>query len=541
MAYFDGQLDLAAVGKGGSIPMLAAVNSLYDAMYNKSYSEAAQETIVARVAMRLTGVDGEVMLRLHDPVIAPWENQFLWSMWYYYEPQQTNAVAALLSKEGDYELLLDFSASLIRFRVWYSAVAYMEVNRPISALTQYGWNLITCWCEPGVTDNVCLMVNAQASTNAVTQTYVGTTPGNDLYVGGRESTYALAGRLASLVMCRPPTPLGTTANSSFLGPTIHNTIRDNNIAVQDFTLAQTNAWGPVVAWPLDEFSGAREDVIGLLNLAGTLPYGPGKFDKRNYAPVALPVAVGLKAWWAFNEVSGTRSDSHGTNHLTDNNTVGYAAGTTLELASDNDPVKLIEDQANSYDGLSNTISRRPIYLASGFGPAKPALYFDGTDDELSSFTIPQVLPCYVYAVVDTTNLQTGYRVLLSRVVGAPPYSVALYLGSDLEPYKPAIYWSTQTYSVSRTYREKYLVRFRIAETEVGIQINGGTEQVFSHAHAALTSWNSINFTGIHQARFLLGHLSIYQGEVISDQKSNNFIDQLFSRHFTVTELLSMTV
>lgn len=34
----------------------------------------------------------------------------------------------------------------------------------------------------------------------------------------------------------------------------------------------------------------------------------------------------LVSWWPLDETTGTRNDAHGTNHLTDNNTVGYAAG-----------------------------------------------------------------------------------------------------------------------------------------------------------------------------------------------------------------------
>ena len=34
----------------------------------------------------------------------------------------------------------------------------------------------------------------------------------------------------------------------------------------------------------------------------------------------------LISWWSLDETSGTRADSHGNNHLTDNNTVGYGVG-----------------------------------------------------------------------------------------------------------------------------------------------------------------------------------------------------------------------
>lgn len=46
------------------------------------------------------------------------------------------------------------------------------------------------------------------------------------------------------------------------------------------------------------------------------------------APLGTPTNPGitnLVAWWSMDETSGTRYDSHGTNHLTDNNTVGYAS------------------------------------------------------------------------------------------------------------------------------------------------------------------------------------------------------------------------
>lgn len=38
------------------------------------------------------------------------------------------------------------------------------------------------------------------------------------------------------------------------------------------------------------------------------------------------LAAKIIAHWKLNETSGTRSDSKGSNHLADNNTVGYAAG-----------------------------------------------------------------------------------------------------------------------------------------------------------------------------------------------------------------------
>jgi len=43
-------------------------------------------------------------------------------------------------------------------------------------------------------------------------------------------------------------------------------------------------------------------------------------------PVAGFDKTSLISWWSLDEESGTRNDSHGTNHLTDVNTVEYASG-----------------------------------------------------------------------------------------------------------------------------------------------------------------------------------------------------------------------
>lgn len=41
----------------------------------------------------------------------------------------------------------------------------------------------------------------------------------------------------------------------------------------------------------------------------------------------------LISWWSLDEASGTRADSHGSNDLTDNNTVGSATGIVGDAAS----------------------------------------------------------------------------------------------------------------------------------------------------------------------------------------------------------------
>ena len=58
-----------------------------------------------------------------------------------------------------------------------------------------------------------------------------------------------------------------------------------------------------------------------------------------HRPYSLPwssgssLLTGLVSWWNLDETSGTRADSVGSNHLTDVNTVGYAAGKIGNAAS----------------------------------------------------------------------------------------------------------------------------------------------------------------------------------------------------------------
>jgi hypothetical protein len=47
-----------------------------------------------------------------------------------------------------------------------------------------------------------------------------------------------------------------------------------------------------------------------------------------------PGTTNLIAWWSLNEASGTRNDSHGANHLTDNNTVLFSASGIKSNAAD---------------------------------------------------------------------------------------------------------------------------------------------------------------------------------------------------------------
>jgi hypothetical protein len=69
----------------------------------------------------------------------------------------------------------------------------------------------------------------------------------------------------------------------------------------------------------------RMGALGLWNVRLGTPEITSLFASGNgkrYADLTTAEKVGLVSYWNLDEVSGQRNDSHGTNHLTDNNTVG---------------------------------------------------------------------------------------------------------------------------------------------------------------------------------------------------------------------------
>ena len=118
----------------------------------------------------------------------------------------------------------------------------------------------------------------------------------------------------------------------------------------------------------------------------------------------------LQGYWELNEPSSTRKDLHGSNDLTDNNTVTTSAGTCLNAVG----------QINDLSGKGNHASQstqasKPVirFAQNGIG-GKAALRFDGTDDVLSvtdAAGIEITNGLTVFAVVDIAATGADMRVL----------------------------------------------------------------------------------------------------------------------------------
>ena len=87
-------------------------------------------------------------------------------------------------------------------------------------------------------------------------------------------------------------------------------------------------------------------------LLGLSAYGGDTHATARRAPTN-PGTTNLVSWWALDETSGTREDAHGTNDLTDNNTVGYTTGkksNAADFISSNSESLSIGDNASVSTG-----------------------------------------------------------------------------------------------------------------------------------------------------------------------------------------------
>ena len=138
-----------------------------------------------------------------------------------------------------------------------------------------------------------------------------------------------------------------------------------------------------------------------------------------YSSLSAAQKTDLVSWWSLSETSGTRYDQVITsaNNLTDNGSVGWAAGILDEPVVNNSPVSLWIDKSTATNNATqSTAIAQPIYKSSGFGTnSKPYLVFDGDDDFLTLGTEYSKLPNHtvfaVYQIDATINSSTRQAVI----------------------------------------------------------------------------------------------------------------------------------
>jgi len=138
-------------------------------------------------------------------------------------------------------------------------------------------------------------------------------------------------------------------------------------------------------------------------------------NATSYADLTDAQKISLVSWWSLSENSGVRYDQviASANNLTDNNSVGWAAGVLSEPVVDGAPVSKV---TNLGDGATSatqgTALNQPVWHSSGFGTnSTPYLDFDGANSfltlgteysKLSNHTVFYILS------IDVSQTQSPY-------------------------------------------------------------------------------------------------------------------------------------
>lgn len=161
---------------------------------------------------------------------------------------------------------------------------------------------------------------------------------------------------------------------------------------------------------------------------------------------------------------------------------------------------------NGYTTTQANATQQPAYLSTGFN-GFPAINFDGSDDNFALNAIPQSYNQAVFAVIDTTNLAGGDRVLLNRTNPADP---AAYLGLSTGSYRPAIFWNDSRAAQTSDVRRQALFFWQIGGNGTGFnRTNIDAQNLVSQANTqtGISTWTFINsHFGFQQSNIRLSEL-----------------------------------
>ena len=224
-----------------------------------------------------------------------------------------------------------------------------------------------------ITDNVVLTVGVSAKIKVIQNGTIATIYIDGILVPSTESIGTDAGAYFNDASGLDNGRIGLLSKNSTLSGYADGSIQNVKIW-SDAT--QTTL---VANYPLNNVEGADQiDTIGAYN--GT-PIGTpvSTLASVNNTTIAT-IESSLVSWWDLNEESGTRNDAHGTNNLTDNNTVSYSLGKVQDTSTVGELVwNWIDQSSNAYIFNQDTVTAQMLLSANSVGA-------DGVDDWLKNST-----------------------------------------------------------------------------------------------------------------------------------------------------------
>lgn len=186
---------------------------------------------------------------------------------------------------------------------------------------------------------------------------------------------------------------------------------------------------------------------------------------------------------------------------------------TTPAVSDGDPVGGWQDQSGNGRHLLEATSNKRLTLKLAIQNGRSIVRSDGVDDRMTfTAAFAQTAPIHFYAAYANTDGATGYRAFLQRTGGTAP---AFYSGGAAGSLRPTTYWNAATLAYGSDVSGFHVVRWRITSgTDIGIQVDGGTEVTSNPAQATLATWTGILLDTVQQLAADFGELLLYQGVTI---------------------------
>jgi len=181
----------------------------------------------------------------------------------------------------------------------------------------------------------------------------------------------------------------------------------------------------------------------------------------------------------------------------ENLVVWYDASDSETVVLDGSSVNQWLDKSGNNRHATQSGTARPTYNATGFN-GLPCLEFDGVNDYMPITGEPsQGSGFHVFAVVDTTSIQSDYRGVISRSGALGPSPYFGYSGGNYRPnvYAPSRQYAAQPSSVQK----KAIFEFRASPTSAGTRIDGGDETTENYGTVSFSSWVGIAAAATSQA------------------------------------------
>jgi hypothetical protein len=181
--------------------------------------------------------------------------------------------------------------------------------------------------------------------------------------------------------------------------------------------------------------------------------------------------------------------------------------------------QVLDLSGNNRTATQTTPINQPTYNLNGFG-VYPSFDFDGINDAFT-ISIPQSMGQEIFAVVDTTNLLSSYRVFLNRINPSAP---ALYLGGIVNG-SPTMFWGGDRAAMPSAIRRVAIYRW-VVDTISVIEVDASTSVSLSHSETVLSTWNSIGHTFVQQPNFRLGEMWIIPKSSLTNEIRNKIWGRL---------------